>query len=440
MNSQDRDYKRFFIKTLGCKVNQYESEAMREILIRSGFRECLAADIADIYILNTCTVTKAADRESRHFIGLFHKLNPKGKIVVAGCYVENDADKVSFLPGVSHIVRNNEKSRIAAILKGPSQTRKEKSSQTAEGAKSMTINDFKDHAKAFVKIQDGCENLCSYCKVPLVRGPLWSKPAAAVVKEVKGLVDKGFKEIVLTGICLGAWGETLKAGSRRAGLPDLLERLVKIPGDFRIRLSSIEPRLASDELIDFISANKKICRHLHIPLQSGDDEILKMMNRPYTGQVYKLLCKKIRSKIKDVAITTDVLIGFPGETEEKFANTLRLVKEVLPSRTHIFRFSRREGTAAATLLPDFDKDVIRRRHYTLKALALGSSYIFRRNFTGRRVDVLVESKRDKGTGLLTGYSDNYIKVLFDGPDQVMRQIVPVKIDYLNLTQTVGLYE
>ncbi|MBI4974618.1 MAG: radical SAM protein, partial [Candidatus Omnitrophica bacterium] len=207
MNSQADNSKRFFIKTLGCKVNQYESQAMREILLRAGFKECLARDIADIYILNTCTVTNRADKESRYWLGFFHKANPKAKIVVTGCYVERDSNDISFLPGIAHIIKNDEKNRIAEILTNANPVA-QYPMPTAQGPYNpLTITDFKNHTKAFVKIQDGCENCCSYCKVPLVRGPLRSRPVTDILKEVKILVEKGFKEIVLTGVCLGAWGK-----------------------------------------------------------------------------------------------------------------------------------------------------------------------------------------------------------------------------------------
>lgn len=415
-------YKRFFIKTLGCKVNQYESQAMREILTGSGFKECLSKEIADIYILNTCTVTEKADKESRHFLGLFHKMNPKAAIVVTGCYAETGADKISFLPGVAHIIKNSEKSRIADIL---SQTK------PLLPERSLAITDFKDHTKAFVKIQDGCENFCSYCKVPLVRSRLVSKPINDIVEEVGGLVLKGFKEIVLTGICLGAW---------RPSLTEVLKTLANVRGDFRIRLSSIEPKYVTDELIELVASNKRFCRHFHIPLQSGDDRILEKMNRPYTAAEYKALLKKINERMDDAGITTDVMLGFPGETDTNFSNTVDFIKDILPLRTHIFTFSRREDTAAYDMGPELPAEVLKKRYYKLKETAISASYLFRRKFLGQNLGVLVESKRDKSTGLLSGYSDNYIKVLFDGPDTLMKNIATVKVSDLNLTQTLGAYE
>lgn len=443
MNSQTDSEKIFFIHTLGCKVNQYESQAMREILLKSGFKECLSKDMADIYIVNTCTVTNEADKGSRHMIGLLHRTNPKARIVVTGCYVERNAENISGLPGVSHIVKNQDKARIAEVLKPAVKDEKIKS---RDQEKILKVTGFKGHEKAFVKIQDGCSNFCSYCKVPLVRNVLISKPVKDITDEVSELVENGFQEIVLTGICLGAWGKDTFYSTMAKGfglgsvsLVDALRPLCKIEGNFRIRLSSIEPKYVTDELIDFMAANRKICAHLHIPLQSGDDDILKSMNRPYTSGEYSALIDRIRSKIKDIAITTDVLIGFPGESDSNFRNTVNLIKSVKPLRTHIFTFSRREGTAAYKMESSITDDVLKKRFCELNVAALSASYIYRMKFLDRRLDVLVEGKRERQTGLLTGYSDNYIKVVFEGDDSLMKKIISVKVKEINLVYTTGVY-
>ena len=431
MNLQDNDTKRFFIKTLGCKVNQYESQAIREILVRSGFRECLSADIADIFIINTCTVTAHADKASRRLIALAHKTNPASRLVITGCYVEQDSDAIAFLPGIAHIVKNDDKWRIAEIL-DPALAKQPRS----EGS-ILKISDFKDHSKAFVKIQDGCENRCAYCKVPLVRNTLKSKPLMNILEEISDLVAKGFNEIVLTGICLGAWGRDM---APNAGLIDVLRELDRVRGDFRVRISSIEPRYVTDELIGFIAANKNICRHFHIPLQSGSDAVLKRMNRPYTSGEYTALVNRVKDRIKDVGISTDVMVGFPGETEEDFKNTVSVIKEIMPVRTHIFTYSKRKGTPAALMVSELNDKVLFRRYTELKSVAYSTSYLFRNRFMDKTLNVLVETRRDKITGMLKGYSDNYIKVLFKGDDTMMKDIVPVKIGYLNLMCTLGTYE
>ena len=429
MSMQADTNRRFFIKTLGCKVNQYESQAVRELLLDTGFKECLAKETADIYILNTCTVTHRADSESRHWVGVFHKAHPNAKIVLTGCAVEKNADTFSFLPGVSNIIKNDDKINIADILTHNLNTQ-------YKPHRFLKITGFKDHTKAFVKIQDGCVNACSYCKVPYVRGGSISRPLHDIVEEVKTLVSAGFKEIVLTGICLGAWGSDL---AEKKSIVDVLKALYGIPGLFRIRLSSIEPKYITDELIGYISQNRRICRHLHIPIQSGDDEILGRMNRPYTALGMRDLIIKARKKIEGVGITTDVLIGFPGETDKNFRNTVNLIKEVLPVKTHIFPFSRRDGTAACAMAGVVPEDEIKKRFHSMKIAAITASYLYRKPFRKKLVDVLVESKREKHSGRLTGYSDNCIKVIFDGPDGLTKNIIPVRIEEISLSYTMGSY-
>jgi len=449
MNMQADANRRFFIKTLGCKVNQYESQAIRELLLNAGFKECLAKETADVYVLNTCTVTRKADSESRRWAGMFHKTNPNAKIVLTGCAVEKNADAFSFLSGVSNIIKNDDKINIADILTHNSNTQyairppagnsfnyNRAGNTQYEPHRFLKITDFKDHAKAFVKIQDGCANACSYCKVPSVRGGSISRPLHDIVEEAKTLVSKGFEEIVLTGICLGAWGSDL---AENKSIVDVLKALYGIPGVFRIRLSSIEPKYVTDELIGYISQNRKICRHLHIPIQSGDDEILGRMNRPYTALGMRDLIIKVRKKIGPVGITTDVLIGFPGETDKNFRNTVNLIKEVLPVKTHIFPFSKRDGTTACTMAGVVPEDEIKKRFQSMKIAAITASYLYRELFLKKPVDVLVESKKEKHSGRLTGYSDNYIKVIFDGPDSLIKRIVPVRIEELNLSYTMGSY-
>jgi len=412
---------------------------MREILVGSGFYESVSKESAGIYIVNTCTVTHHADRECRYIVGMLHRTNPLASIVIAGCYVESGGRDVSSMPGVTHIVKNSEKNRIADILNA------ERTTQYAQRTQSpLTITGFKDRTKAFVKIQDGCENRCSYCKVPLVRSVLASKPLERIVEEVKTLAAAGFKEMVLAGICLGAWGKEMfpseiaqNLGLSGADLVDVLKALEKIDGDFRIRLSSIELEYVTDELIEFISKSKRVCKHLHIPLQSGDDTILKKMNRPYTAAGYLDVISKLSRSMKDIAISTDVMVGFPGESNANFENTIAVIKAVMPVRTHVFTFSKREGTPAFKMGPEVPEYVARERYNELRQTALLSSYLYRTMFLWETRGVLVETKRDSKTLLLTGYSDNYIKVLFGGPDELKGKIVPVRITEVAPTHTRG---
>jgi len=293
MRSHNKKTKKFYLHTLGCKVNQYESQAMRESLLGAGFEESDTKEGADFYILNTCTVTEKADKECRSLARLFHRIDPQARVIVTGCYAENDADRIASIPGVTDVINNASKSRIAEILTGL---------KSNDKAKPVRITGFKGHTKAFIKIQDGCENFCTYCKVPLVRGALKSKPLDDICSEVEGLAANGFREIILTGICLGAWGKDLSRSRKdgAAGVGDLslvsvLTALTGLRGDFRIRLSSIEVKYMTDDLLNFMANTGKICKHLHIPLQSGDDTILKKMNRPYRTAEFKALVGKIRA-------------------------------------------------------------------------------------------------------------------------------------------------
>jgi threonylcarbamoyladenosine tRNA methylthiotransferase MtaB len=435
---------KFSIHTLGCKVNQYESQLIRESMLAAGFEEASSGEAAAVCVVNTCTVTGKADRQSRYMIGAFARANPRAKIVVTGCYVEKDAGKVASLSGVSHIVRNADKGRIPRILIGS--LTPQPFTPNDDVSIDRVITGFKGHSKAFVKVQDGCENACAYCKVPLVRGPLRSRPAGEIADEVKGLIGNGFKEIVLTGICLGAWGreycpagKAAEFGLSDVSIVDLLKRLDGIGGDFRIRLSSIEPGYVTDELIGLMGSNRRFCRHLHIPMQSGDDRVLARMNRPYTASAYRSLVDRARHAIGGLAVTTDVMVGFPGESEEHFRNTLDFVREISPARTHIFTFSRRPGTAAYAMDGAVGPDEMRRRRGELEGAALNAAYLFARSFVGETLDVLVETAREGDSGLLTGYTDNYIKVLFAGPNGIMGSLSPVKIRASDPAATTGEY-
>jgi len=440
MNAADKGAdNRFYIKTLGCKVNQYESQAIRELLLKAGFKECLSKETADVYIINTCTVTHKAEAESRYWAGVFHKANPGARIVITGCCAERDEGLFSTIPGIANVIKNKDKSKIAEILSNtPNSLLTPPCPSRPAGQATpnhfLRITDFKNHSKAFIKIQDGCTNFCSYCKVPYVRGPLMSKPINDVVEEISILAAKGFKEIVLTGICLGAWGIDLQ---EKQSITDVLKVLNDLPGDFRIRLSSIEPKYVTDELIDIIAQNKRFCRHLHIPIQSGDDEILAKMNRPYTSRQIKDIVIKIRKRIEGVGVTTDMMIGFPGESDENFRNSVNLIKDIMPVKTHIFPFSRREGTAAFAMDKDIPQEVMKIRFQQMQTAAIAASYLFREKLVNKTLDVLVETKREKYSGRLSGYSDNYVRIMFDGPDTIMKTIAPVKITDSNLTCTLG---
>ncbi len=400
----------FRIYQLGCKVNQYESQLMLEQLEAAGFSRANGKP-ADIYIINTCTVTKAADSSSRGFLRRALRENPKARIIAAGCYAEKNADDILAICKDAIIVKNKQKANIIDFIGHPV-------GGGTRPARASIISAFFGHNRAFVKIQDGCRNSCSYCKVPLVRGRCVSRPNKEVINEVKLLAANNFKEVVLCGICLGAYRD----------LPGLLDKLEGINGLRRIRLSSIEPLYVTSNLIERFAFSGKLCRHLHMPLQSGDDKVLKLMNRKYTACGFIKLIENIRKKIPKIAISTDVLAGFPTEGQEEFDSTLKVMKIIKPMRVHAFSYSQREGTRAFYLGEQVKKQVIQERVRIIRQLADRFAIYYKKKFLNRSVEALVEDSPDKETGLNTGYTDTYIKVLFKAHQGLINEIVNVRIN------------
>ncbi len=404
----------FKLSTLGCKVNQYETQAMREQLLGSGFSEGNGNPRAEVYIINTCTVTKKADAESLNLIRRAIRENSKAQIFVTGCLAELDASRIKRLDTRIRIIKNRHKEDIAQHILGQGQN-----PIVMQG-----ISYFKGHSRTFLKIQDGCNNHCSYCKVPLVRGISRSRGPEIIINEAKRIVGNGFREIVLCGICLGAYGKDSKPATN---LTELLSDLEEIEGLERIRLSSIEAGDISDSLINKIAQSSKICRHLHIPIQSGDDTILKKMGRSYCRRYYLNLIKKLKRCVAGIAITTDVLVGFPGEEKSNFKNTLSLVQKILPLKVHIFPYSKRERTLAAGFKNNIPYQVINARKAELKELAESCSLEYKKRFLGKKIPVLVEGRCRQKSSFWQGYTDNYIRVLLQSNRNFKNQIVTVII-------------
>jgi len=383
--------------TLGCKVNQYESQSIRERFLARGFREVAEKENAGYFLINTCTVTASADQKSRNIIRQCVKANPHGKVIVTGCLAQKDSS-LSDIAGISLIISKN--------------------------FFPDKIQRFCGHLRAFLKVQDGCNNFCSYCKVPLARGRSRSRKISEILKEAKALVASGHREIVLTGICLGAWGKDFK---NKLNLVDLINALEKIKKLSRIRLSSIEAGDVNPNLIRKFITSGKLCRHLHIPIQSGDDEILKKMNRGYSGKGYLNLINKIKKLIPRISITTDVIVGFPGETDENFANTVKLLKKVIPLRAHIFPYSRRPGTKAGLLAKAVNPLVIRKRINSLKLITDKLAQSYRKQFIGREVEVLFEGPARSDPAFLEGYSGNYIKVITKSKPGITGRLMRLRV-------------
>jgi threonylcarbamoyladenosine tRNA methylthiotransferase MtaB len=411
----------FKIYTLGCKVNQYDSQEIRERLLESGLREAAKGRKADIYIVNTCTVTQKADRDSLYYVHRSHRENPRALIGVTGCLAETDAPHLRKQPGVGLVLGNKNK-LVSRIIK-------------ARCAFRSGISFFEGHTRAFLKIQDGCNNFCSYCKVPLVRGISRSKPLSLIVREAQQLIDNGYREIVLTGICLGSYGRDLKPASSLVRVIDALEKLA---GLWRIRLSSIEAKDVSDDLVRRLGASKKLCRHIHIPIQSGDNTILRAMRRRYTRKDYIDLVVKIKRACPGIAITTDVLVGFPGEQERHFLNTIDLVKKIVPLRAHIFPFSPRPGTQAFLLKNALALDIMKDRLIRMQRIAESCSALYQRKFLGKIMPVLFEMSGNDKSVDWEGYTDNYLKVTRKSARNLENRLIPLRLRKVEGEKILGI--
>ncbi|MHC4606027.1 MAG: tRNA (N(6)-L-threonylcarbamoyladenosine(37)-C(2))-methylthiotransferase MtaB [Planctomycetota bacterium] len=380
----------FTLVTFGCKVNQYESQALREDLVRRGYREAPAGEAPSLFIINTCTVTETASSEGRRWFRRLQRRNPGSRMVVTGCAVETDRDAFN---GGALVVPQKEKAAIGGLL-------------TGTATDTFTVSRFDGHTRAFLKIEDGCDLNCSFCIIPRVRGPVASRPIADAVDEAKRLVDNGHAEIVLTGIHVGAYGKDL---ARRSLLPDLVERMLEIRGLARVRLSSIEANEIEDALVGLMAAEpRRFCPHLHVPLQSGDDAILGAMRRRYTVRGFLEACARVAERVPCPSFTTDVIAGFPGETEERFERTVDVCRRVGMSRIHIFPYSPRRGTDAARMEDGVPGREKKRRLRRLREVAGGLTAAFAEKFAGREVDVLVE--REDGSG----YTERYLKARAPG--------------------------
>ena len=415
--------------TLGCKVNQYETEKTRESLESAGFATVPFSSLADAYVINTCSVTSVADGKSRASVRRALRLNPDAFVIVAGCYAELEPDAIHAIEGVDLVVvSNSEKGtiaeRIAAHFAGT-----EINTQCSMSATQSVHPRLR--TRAVVKVQDGCDQFCSYCIVPHARNRMLSRPLDDVLAEVRALAEFGYKEIVLTGIRLGSYGSGGQRStvngqqSERIGLAALIQTVSEVEGIERIRLSSIEPWEVDEALLDAMQS-PKVCRHLHIPLQSGDDGVLRRMNRPYTAARYREIVANVRERIPGIGITTDVIAGFPGETDEAFGNTRAMIEEVGFSRLHVFRYSARKRTPAAAMPDQVPPEVRKQRAENLTGLGITAMRRFASSLVGQTLEVLVETQ-SKTPNQLTGFTDNYVETRFPGDAGLKGQIVRVRV-------------
>ena len=399
-------------------MNHYETEAIKEAFVSRGAEVVGEEEFADVYIINTCTVTNIADRKSRQFIRRAKRVNPDALVAVTGCYAQVAADEVAEMPEVDLIVGNGRKSEICGlvmqkmmktsaaethadvlVLPREELTFYEDMGRIEAGSDGMT--------RAYIKIQDGCDRFCSYCLIPYARGPVRSRPAEDIVEEVRALVEAGHREIVLTGINTALYGTEPGAECTLSQLLTMLDELEAPEGrDFRIRLSSLEPTVVDKDNVEEIIRHRRLCHHLHLSVQNGSDTVLKSMNRHYTRAEYLEIVRALRDYDPDFGITTDIIVGFPGETEEDFRDTLDIVKEAFFGKTHVFRYSPRRGTAGARLKGAVPEDVKKERAGILEEAAEQVARDFRFSIIGKEQTVLIEEEED---GCMTGYTGNYIK-------------------------------
>lgn len=408
----DRLKKKVGMLTLGCRVNQYETEAMAEKFVKDGYDVVDFNDYADVYVVNTCTVTSMSDKKSRQMIGRARRRNEDAVIAVVGCYSQVAPEEVAAIEGVDVVLGNRNKGDVVYWVNRALQDREKivniKDVFRDKQFEELSIDTYQDKTRAFLKIQDGCNRFCSYCLIPYARGSVCSKSSDLVIAEAKELAANGFKEIILTGIHTASYGADLK---ENVGLVDIIEKVNEIDGIERIRIGSIDPTFFTDNVIDRIAKCEKACPHFHLSLQSGCDETLRRMNRRYTAEEYRKIVYELREKINNVSITTDVIVGFPGETEEEFNTTYEFLKDIQLSKTHIFKYSPRKGTAAAKMKDDIIPQEKERRSNLLLELNLKNERKFIEKFIGFDMKVLYEQRVSKAEDMYEGYADNYIKVI-----------------------------
>ena len=423
------------LHNLGCKVNAYETEAMQQQLEERGYEIVPFDQKADVYIINTCSVTNIADRKSRQMLHRAKKLNPEAVVVAAGCYVQVASDALKEDDSVDIIVGNNNKARLADILEEYMKDRQgDEDGYVLDIARAweyeeLHVSRLGEHTRAFIKVQDGCNQFCSYCIIPYARGRVRSRKPEDVEAEVKGLVARGYREVVLTGIHLSSYGTEHMEGSPVKGgdwdsgpLWDLIERIHRVEGLERIRLGSLEPRIITREFAEKLAGLPEFCPHFHLSLQSGCDATLKRMNRHYTTEDYLRRCGILREIFDHPAITTDVIAGFPGETEEEFEETRRFLETVRFYEMHVFKYSKRQGTRAAVMEDQVSEQVKARRSDVLLELEKTMSREYRERFAGSRVSVLFEEAAEiGGKWYMMGHTPQYVKAALPLEDGMNRE-------------------
>ena len=444
------------LHNLGCKVNSYEIEVMQEKLEKSGYKIVPFAPGADIYIINTCTVTNIADRKSRQMLHKAKKMNPKAIVVAVGCYVQTGTENVKQDECIDLAVGNNRKKDIVSILeeylKEKEENRQHKTlhettipdiNDGKQEYEEMTLTHAGEHTRAHIKIQDGCNQFCSYCIIPYARGRVRSRKEEDILREVKGLVAAGFKEIVVTGIHLSSYGldfidktsgdylqgvDIRTQAYNKGYLLDIIEKINAIEGLERIRIGSLEPRIITKDFAKRLRALDKLCPHFHLSLQSGCNETLKRMNRHYTAEEFKEKVQILRSVFDHPAITTDVIVGFPGETEEEFETTYQFLEDICFYEMHVFKYSKRQGTVAAARKDQVDDRLKTERSNRLLAMEQRQSSAYREGWMGKNVEALMEEEKEiQGKKYQVGYTKTYVKVAVWAEEDLSNQLIEGKV-------------
>jgi threonylcarbamoyladenosine tRNA methylthiotransferase MtaB len=436
---------RVSLTSLGCKVNQYEMRVTAEELLQRGFEVVPFGAPADACVVNTCSVTNEADVKSRATLRRAARCGDDPLVVATGCYADVAPDAVGSVAGVAAVVANREKPRLAEVVDDLLRrsgrllfSLDEAPAPAPEGLLSLDGGAL-TRTRAVLKVQDGCNHFCSFCIIPFARGRLTSRPLEDVLVEARRLADQGYRELVLTGICIGDYGDERgfpRRGDGRDPLAALLEQLAEIPGIARLRISSIDPADVTDDLIATLGRLPQTCRHLHLSLQAGDDEVLRRMRRRYDAATFEYMVARLREQIPGLALTADVIVGFPGETEAQFEETARVCERGAFSKIHVFPYSPRTGTRAAAWPDDVPPAVKERRAHTLIQLSDRLGLRFAQSFLDETVEVLVES-RQRASGLLTGLTDNYLRVQLDGPDTWRGELIPVHVTSAGVQGAAG---
>lgn len=416
--------KKVALYTLGCRVNQYETEAIAEAFIREGYTVVDFDDFSDVYIVNTCSVTSISDKKSRKMLRKVKKINPGAVVAAVGCYAQVSPEEVASIEGVDIVVGSTDKSIIPSLVNKFTETQSQivnvESIMNLRKFEELEINDYQDKKRAFLKIQDGCDRFCSYCMIPYARGPVRSRAPENIMGEVQKLAENGFKEIILSGIHVASYGKDLE----KITLADIIEKINSIDGIDRIRIGSVEPMFFTQDIVKRLSKLDKLCPHFHLSLQSGCNATLRRMNRRYTIEEYKNTVESIRSNFTDASITTDIIVGFPGETNEEFEETYHFLNEIKLSKMHIFKYSPRNGTKAAEYSDQVTPEVKELRSNRLLKMDEDNEKNFIEEHIGQTVKVLFENK---SSDRYYGYTRNYLQVELMTPLDVSGKLLDVKL-------------